>query len=76
MEHNRNGCNDGNMALLILADVERQGLPNEKNKKRLLDWCYTEGNPFQAGVSLAREICTAIYGRVLPDPDTTRSKKK
>src|ERR1039458_1004948 len=71
-EHNRRGFDDGNMATLVLADVKRRGLPTEAHKKRLLDWCYTDGNPFQSGVSLAREICTAIYGRVLPDPDATR----
>ena len=27
------------------------------------------------GVALAREICIAIYGRVLPDPDTYTTKQ-
>lgn len=68
-EHNRRGVNDGNVAILLLADVKRRGSPTAEHKRRLLNWCYTEGNPFQSGVALAREICTVIYGRVLPDPD-------
>lgn len=70
LEHNRKGYNDGDMALRVLADVKRQGQPTATNRNRLLNWCYTDGSVFQAGVALAREICTAIYGRVLPDPDT------
>jgi len=68
-EHNRRGVNDGNVAMLVLADVKRRGSPTAEHQKRLLNWCYTQGNPFQSGVELAREICSVIYGRVLPDPD-------
>ena len=71
LEHNRKGFNDGNMALLVLADVKRLGQPTAKHRIRLLNWCYTDGSVFQSGVRLAREICVAIYGRVLPDPDTS-----
>ena len=28
-----------------------------------------EGNQYQGGVELARAICIATYGRLLPDPD-------
>lgn len=69
LEHNRKGYNDGNMARLIWDDVQLRGEPSAKNKRRLLNWCYTNGNVFQKGVPLAREICIAIYGRLLPDPD-------
>jgi hypothetical protein len=68
-EHNRRGVNDGNVAMEVLADVKRRGSPTADHRQRLLNWCYTEGNPFQSGVELAREICSVIYGRVLPDPD-------
>jgi hypothetical protein len=68
-EHNRRGFDDGDVAMLVLADVKRRGSPTVEHRKRLLNWCYTEGNPFQSGVELAREICSVIYGRVLPDPD-------
>jgi hypothetical protein len=71
LEHNRKGSNDGNMALLVLADVKRLGQPTAKYRIRLLNWCYTDGSVFQSGVELVREICVAIYGRVLPDPDTS-----
>ena len=70
LEHNRSGFTDGNIARLILDDVQRSGEPSSKNKLRLLNWCYTNGNVFQKGVPLARKICIAIYGRLLPDPDT------
>jgi hypothetical protein len=69
LEHNRRGIDDGRIAMLLLADVKRYGSPTAEHRKRLLNWCYTDGNPFQSGVELAREICTVIYGCVLPDPD-------
>jgi hypothetical protein len=74
LEHNRKGYDDGRIASLVLDDVKRRGLPTEENKKRLLDWCHTDGNVFQSGVALAREICTAVYGMVLPDPDKMKEK--
>ncbi len=69
LKHNRKKYDDGDMAILVLADVKQKGQPSEKHKKRLLDWCYTNGPVFQKGVGLAREICIAIYGELLPDPD-------
>ena len=69
LRHNRKKKNDGNMANLVLADVKRIGEPSEKNKKRLLAWCYTGGNLFEGGVPLAREICIEVYGELLPKPD-------
>ncbi len=56
LKHNRKNKNDGNMAILVLADVKRSGQPTEKTKRRLLAWCYTKGNCFQGGVALARAI--------------------
>jgi len=73
MQNNRSGTDDGGMARVILADVKRRGEPTESHKKRLLDWCHTDGPQFQTGVSLAREICVVIYGRILPDPDKDRT---
>ena len=70
MESNRRGCDDGGIALLVLEDVRKRGRPTEEHKKRLLNWCYTDGTAFQAGVEPAREICRTIYGRLLPDPDS------
>ena len=69
LKPNRKIYNDGGIALLVLEDVKRTGVPSEQHKKRLLDWCYTNGPVFQKGVGLAREICIAIYGELLPDPD-------
>jgi hypothetical protein len=74
LEHNRKGHNDGDIALRVLADVKRQGQPTATNRNRLLNWCYTDGSVFQAGVALAREICTTIYGSVPPDPDRYKPK--
>jgi hypothetical protein len=75
MQHNRAGCNDGSMALKVLADVERYGEPTATNRNRLLNWRYTDGAVFQEGVQTAREICIAIHGRLLPDPDTSKSNR-
>jgi hypothetical protein len=72
MEHNRRGVDDGGMAHEVLEQMTRRGCLNKSTEKRLLNWCYTEGSVFQAGVDLARQICFTIYGRLLPDPDSQK----
>ena len=74
LKYNRKSTNDGKMAIQVLEDVKRRGQPTEKTKNRLLVWCYTEGNQYQGGVELARAICIATYGRLLPDPDKVVDK--
>ena len=69
LKYNRKSTNDGKMAIQVLEDVKRKGQLRGKTEKRLLAWCYTEGNQYQGGVELARAICIATYGRLLPDPD-------
>jgi hypothetical protein len=76
LEHNRPNCNDGKMALNVLADMKRVGRLSAATKKQLLAWCYTEGNLYQGGVELAREICQVIYGSVLPRPDKVNGTSK
>jgi len=76
MEHNRRGCDDGRMALNVRTEMSRRGSLTRSTEKRLLDWCYTDGAVFQAGVDLARRICVTIYGRLLPDPDSSRRKPR
>jgi len=75
MQHNRRGYDDGGIALKVLADVERYGEPTATNRERLLNWCYTDAAVFRDGVQPAREICIAIYGRLLPDPDKSKSNR-
>ena len=72
MEHNRRGTDDGGMAREVLEQMTRHGRLNKSTEKRLLDWCYTDGSVFQAGVDLARQICVTIYGYQLPDHDSTK----
>jgi hypothetical protein len=76
MEHNRRGVDDGGMAREVLEQMNRRGSLNKSTEKRLLDWCYTDGAVFQAGVDLARRICITIYGVLLPDPDSRRPRSK
>ena len=72
MEHNRKTFNDGGMAQMVIDEIERRGELSPRTEKRLLAWCYTDGAVFQDGVPLARRICEAIYGYLLPDPDRER----
>jgi len=72
MQHNRRGFDDGGMAREVLDQMSRRGFLSKSTKKRLLDWCYTDGTVFQAGVDMARGICVTIYGVLLPDPDSGR----
>jgi hypothetical protein len=69
MEHNRRGTDDAGMARQVLEQMTRNGRLNKSTETRLLNWCYTDGSVFQAGVELARQICVTIYGYLLPDPD-------
>jgi len=72
MENKRSGYNDGGMAENVLKEMKARGHLTKKTEKRLLDWCYTNGNVCQAGVDLARQICRTIYGHLLPDPDSAK----
>lgn len=56
MSANRSNCNDA-------------GVAQARTRRRLTHWCHTDGSFYQAGVPLARAICEALYGRVLPCED-------
>lgn len=66
MKDNRSGLNDAGMAEDILDDLENDVEPTRAHRKRLLKWCHTDGNPYQKGVSMARALCCALYGEILP----------
>ena len=69
MKDNHPNCDDAGMARGVLADLLSRGLPTAKYRRRLTHWCHTEGSLYQRGVLIAREICVAIYGKVLPRED-------
>lgn len=59
---------DAGVARGILADLSR-GMPRAKYRRRLTHWCHTHGSLYQRGVPIAKEICIAVYGRILPRED-------
>jgi hypothetical protein len=69
MKDNRPNCDDAGMARGILADLSSRGMPTSKYRRRLTHWCHTEGSLYRRGVEIARKICVAIYGKVLPRED-------
>ena len=69
MSGNRPNCDDAGIAKRILSDLERRGEPSARNRAILTHWCHTNGSLYQKGVSIARAICLALYGRVLPRED-------
>jgi hypothetical protein len=66
MSANRPNCDDAGVALKILSEIDRYGQPTAKARERLTHWCHTNGSLYQRGVPIAKAICGAIYGRILP----------
>jgi hypothetical protein len=66
MENNRPNCDDAGIARKILSEIDRHGQLTARTQARLIHWCHTRGNPYQRGVPIAKAICIAIYGRVMP----------
>lgn len=69
MSANRSNCNDAGVAQDVLRDLDERGQLKARTRRRLTHWCHTDGSFYQAGVPLARAICEALYGRVLPRED-------
>lgn len=69
MKDNRPNCDDAGMARRILEDLADRGEPRISHRRRLTHWCHTDGSLYQRGVPIAKAICFAIYGRVLPRED-------
>jgi hypothetical protein len=69
MSANRSNCNDAGVALDVLRDLDQRGLLTGRTRRRLTHWCHTDGSFYQSGVRLARAICEALYGKVLPRED-------
>ncbi|HPV09020.1 MAG TPA: hypothetical protein PLD57_18285 [Aggregatilineales bacterium] len=69
MSANRPNCNDAGVAEDILRELDNRGQLTARTRHRLTHWCHTDGSVYQAGVPLARVICEAIYGCVLPRED-------
>ncbi|MCL5743128.1 MAG: hypothetical protein M1541_04240 [Acidobacteria bacterium] len=69
MSANRSNCNDAGVAQDVLRDLDERGQLKARTRRRLTHWCHTDGSLYQAGVPLARAICEALYGRVLPRED-------
>jgi hypothetical protein len=69
MSNLRRSCDDAGVALRILEDLDHYGHPRSEHVARLTRWCHTEGSLYQRGVPIARAICVALYGRVLPRED-------
>lgn len=65
MSGNRPNCNDAGVAEDVLRDLDQRGRLTARTRRRLTRWCHS-GGTYAAGVPLARAICEAIYGRVLP----------
>jgi hypothetical protein len=69
MEHNRPNCDDSGVAKRILVDLDRYGQASLQNRRILTHWCHTKGSVYQRGVPIAKAICIALYGRILPRED-------
>ena len=69
MKDNRPNCDVAGMARRILEDLAERGEPAAKHRAKLTHWCNTDGTLYQRGVPIARAICLALYGRVLPRED-------
>ena len=69
MSELRPNCDDAGVARRILEDLEHYGHPRSEHVARLSRWCHTKGTLYQRGVPIARAICIALYGRVLPRED-------
>lgn len=69
MKDNRPNCDDAGMARRILEDLARWGEPTGRHRARLTWWCHTNGSLYKRGVPIAKEICLALYGSILPRED-------
>lgn len=69
LENNRPNCDDAGVARRILEDLSQRGEPTRAHRARLTRWCHTHGTVYQRGVPIARLICVALYGEVLPRED-------
>jgi hypothetical protein len=65
MRNNRPNCDDAGVARRILEELNQYGEIKPATRYRLLTWCDTTGHLYQRGVPIAREICRALYGKVL-----------
>jgi hypothetical protein len=65
MKDNRPNCDDAGVARRILEELDRYGHITPATRYRLLTWCDTTGSLYQRGRPIAREICLALYGKVL-----------
>ena len=72
MRDNRQGFNDGGMALEVIHDIENDGELSKDTAKRLFAWCHTDRPVYLRGVDLAKRICIEIYNRV-PTKDELRA---
>jgi hypothetical protein len=69
MSANRPNCDDAGVARKILSELDRYGQPSSRTRARLTRWCHTNGRLYQRGVPIAKAICIAVYGRILPRED-------
>jgi hypothetical protein len=69
MSDNRPNCDDAGVARKILSELDRHGQVAASTRARLTRWCHTNGGLYQRGVPIAKEICMAVYGRILPRED-------
>lgn len=69
MSSNRSNCDDAGLGHDVLRDLTERGELRGRTRRRLTHWCNTDGSLYQPGVPLARAICEALYGRVLPRED-------
>lgn len=69
MSDNRPNCDDAGVARKILSELDRHGQVAASTRARLTRWCHTNGSLYQRGVPIAKAICMAVYGRILPRED-------
>jgi hypothetical protein len=66
MSANRPHYDDAGVAREILSEIDRYGQLTAQTRSRLTHWCHTNGSLYQRGVPIAKAICVAIHGRILP----------